>query len=428
MTIWTNEYLKPLIHQLSIGRPQWLVQRQYKALDKFLKNGFPNKNQQAWQYTSTKFIKENKFKLSNSSDIFKKKFSSFDKHTAEFDDLVFINGYYFENLSSIDTLTAKNLSFLSLKNLSQDKENFIKNAFVNIDFLKILDAPFLDLAQALLTDCLFINIPADVQLEKPIRVLHLTDHNFSFRMRHVFCLFQLGNNAKAIIFEDFKSLKTKVCFSNYVTLINLGKNAQLNYYNSQPLSKKAAHNHQLILLQAEDSDYQHYDVAQGAEFARNDRRIYLQGKKAKATLKGVFSVAESRCIDHYIHVNHGESQTVSNQLYKGLASDHSHAIFNSHVLVPKTIQKAVAAQLSKNLLLSSDAAINLKPTLEIYADDVACSHGATIGAIDEKALFYFCSRGIDKEKAKQLLKQGFLTEVLETIPHSSCRKQVNYLL
>jgi len=427
MSIWTNEQLEPLMKRLLKSRPQWLVHRQQAALNKFLRNGFPNKNQPAWQYTSTKFIKKTEFKLSNSSDALKNAESIY-KPDSKFHDLVFVNGHYAENLSSINTLKSKKVSLLSLNNPFDSEKKIIKESLDRIDLLKIQDAPFLDLAEALLTDCIFINIPADVQFDKPIRVLHLTDKNFSFQMRHVFCFFHLENNAKAIVFEEFKSSNAEFCLNNYVTQMTLGKKAKLNYYNSQPLSEKAAHLHQLILLQAEGSDYQHYDIAQGAELARNDRRVYLQGKKAKAMLKGVFSVNKNRCIDHYIHVDHGQSETTSDQVYKGLASDQSQAIFNSHVLVPKTIQKAIAAQLSKNLLLSSNAEINLKPTLEIYADDVQCSHGATIGAIDEKALFYLCSRGLDRETAEQLLKQGFLTEIIETMPHSSCRKQVNYLL
>lgn len=427
MSAWTNEHLQPLVKQLSAGRPEWLIQRQQKALDKFLKKGFPSKNQPAWQYTSTKSIEKTSFKLSKLSDALKKNIATGYKHTLEFSDIVFINGHYIENLSSIDELKAKNATILPLNNLSQNKENLIKDAWVTIDLLKIQDAPFINLAEALLTDFLLIHIPENTRLDKPIRVLYLTNDDFSFQMQHVCCVFSLEKNSKAIVFEEFKSTKEECCLNNYITQIKLKKNATLNYYNSQPLSEKIVHMHQLILLQDEGSKYVHYDVAQGAKLARNDRRIYLQGKKAKAVLKGVFAVNETRCIDHYIRVEHSASETTSNQLYKGLASDHSQAIFNSHVLVPKTIQKAVAAQLSKNLLLSSDAEINLKPTLEIYADDVQCSHGATIGAIDETALFYLCARGIDQEKAEELLKQGFLAEIIETIPHSVCQKPITDL-
>ena len=428
MTMWTKDQLQLCMNPLLKGRPRWLIKRQQHALDQFLKNGFPVKKQPAWQYTSTHFIQDNRFTLSNTSTVFKAYKEIIDQSKSDFYTIIFINGHYIEQLSCIAELQSKNVSLVSLNEVSLDSNNYIKNAFFNIDTLKILDAPFINLAQALLTDCFFLNIPKGIQLDKPIRILHLTDKNFSLQMRHNFCFFQLENNAKAIIFEEVKHLSSEFCFSNCVVQITLKEKANLSYYYLQPLSNQLADIHQLILLQAKNSCYQHYDLAQGAEFARNERRIYLQGKKAQATLKGIFSVTEDRSIDSYIHIDHQQSETISHQFYKGLASDRSHAIFNSHVLIPKAIKKTQASQLSKNLLLSSHAEINLKPTLEIYTDDVQCSHGATIGAIDEKALFYLCSRGINRKQAEQLLKEGFLTEIIETIPHANCRKHMNNVL
>jgi Fe-S cluster assembly protein SufD len=424
--MWVAQNLKALMNQLTGDRQPWLVEHQKQSLARFLKNGFPQKNQKAWRHTSTKFIEENTFKLPTLSDDIKQKpkINLADK----FYDIVFLNGCYIEKFSAVKALAELGVSISSIAQLSDMDVTWIKKTVDQTDQLKIDDMPFYYLGQALLTGGVYVDVSRHVELKKPIRLLYLTTDEFSFHMQHTACHIRLQADSKIVFLEEFKEKNEDPCLNNHVTQITLKERSNLYYYNVQHCLAPAIHLHHLLVRQANASTYQHNDIAQGAMLARNDRRIYLEGENAKSSLNGVFSANAAHHIDHYIHINHSHMNTHSDQFYKGLAKDRAYAIFNSHVLVPKHIQGARASQLAQNLLLSNSATIDLSPTLEIYADDVQCSHGATIGNLDESALFYLCSRGIDREVAEALLQNGFLMQIVKLMPHKICQTLAAQLL
>jgi Fe-S cluster assembly protein SufD len=419
MSLWTHEQLTALIDKQS-DRPEWLVVRQKNMLEQFLAQGFPTRALPAWQYTSTQCIQSSVFDLSlfPSMDAVQTA-QAWISAAAQPYDLVFLNGYYMQALSHAEVLKKSDISVSCIKNYHDKQWDKLKYLFNTFDSLSLHEAPFYLLAQALLTEHVTLTVPDHTRLEQPIRVLHLCEQHFSNCMQHVHFAVQMARRTRLVLTEEFQYLNSSAGLTNAVTSIHLHPSAQLQYYHVQPTLKGHVHLHQLLVCQKMHSVFTHYDFARGANLARNDRRIYLQGEQAKSYLKGLYISRENKHIDHYIYVKHNASNTESHQMYKGLVTDAGRAVFNSHILIPEKIKHTVAKQSNQNLLLSNDAEINIKPILEIYADDVQCGHGAAIGALDENALFYLCSRGIPAQEAETLLEQGFVNEVFDQVEEKS---------
>lgn len=225
----------------------------------------------------------------------------------------------------------------------------------------------------------------------------------------------VAENIHAEIIFEYISNDDTACFTNQVIEISLEKNAKLSIYKKQTLNKNSFLIDFIQVNQAEESVFNSFTLDKGATLSRTDFVVNLNAPHAEANLQGVYLTKDEQVADHHSVIHHHAPHCQSRQHYRGILQDKSKAIFNGKVVFEKDAQKSVTQQLNKNLLLSNQAEIDTKPELEIYADDVKASHGATVGQLDQQALFYLQARGIHLEEAKGLLMEGFLKEVFLTI-------------
>lgn len=246
----------------------------------------------------------------------------------------------------------------------------------------------------------------------PIVIKYLQEKNTA-TMRHQ--RISIAENVQADIIFEYISEDDTVCFTNILTEITLEKNARLSIYKKQTLNNKSFLLDFIVVNQSHNSEFYSFTLDKGASFSRTDFSVHLNEQYAKTNLQGVYVISGEQCADHHSVIYHHVPHCHSQQHYRGILDHASKAIFNGKIVIEKNAQKSVTQQLNKNLLLSNQAEVDTKPELEIYADDVKASHGATVGQLDQQALFYLQARGIELEEAKALLMDGFLQEVFLSI-------------
>ena len=261
-------------------------------------------------------------------------------------------------------------------------------------------------------DGIFLDIYAD--LDKPIEILHLSNGNKVNNIRHYIRVHSLAKAEISLIFSADEESKS---FSNIVSEIHLDNGAQLVINKLQVERGLDVNISREKVTQHRDSVFTMNTISLDGQFVRNDVEISVQGVNAESNLNGVYVVREQQLIDNHTIIDHQVPHCLSNELYKGVIFDKATAVFNGKVFVRKDAQKINAFQSNANILMSEDATVNAKPELEIYADDVKCSHGSTTGQLDEEAIFYLKSRGISDAGARNLLVSAFVGQVLEKIEH-----------
>lgn len=384
------------------------------ALKHFLTQGFPTRREENWKYTDLSFLKNEAFAYSenlNVSDIELKGFQSTDVYK-----LTFINGYYAPHFSSIDELTA-HCHISSLNEALKTQSTWTKNHLENISSK---DARFLDLNNALMTDGFVINVSKNTIMPKPLHILFIaTKAEQTPFMSFARNLIELAPNSQLTLFEEHIDLSDTRSMKNHITQITMGENASLDMYKLQNQNDEAIHIAQTLVQQARNSQFKSLVVTLGGKLSRDDLNILLNDEGASCTLNGLYLGDHHQHVDHHTRIDHFKSHGSSQEYYKGILSGQARGVFNGKVIVHPGAQKTVSQQINKNLLLSKQAEVDTKPELEIYADDVACAHGATIGQIDPESLFYLRSRGLDKKAAFMLLMEAFADEILTTAqPHA----------
>jgi Fe-S cluster assembly protein SufD len=237
-------------------------------------------------------------------------------------------------------------------------------------------------------------------------------------------LIVLEEAAQATIVESYVSQGHGVDFTNATGEVVLGQGAVADYYKLQRESVQGFHISVLAIDQRRDSNFMSHTVTLGGAIARNEVFAGLQGEGAECTLNGLYEATGRQLVDNHTTIDHAQPHGTSRQLYKGIMSGHAHGVFNGKVLVRPNAQKTDAIQSNKNLVLSDDATIDTKPELLIYANDVKCKHGATIGQLDQDVLYYLRSRGIGEDAARRLLVHAFSSEILDQIKRESIRAQL----
>jgi Fe-S cluster assembly protein SufD len=372
--------------------------------------GIPNNKHEDYKYCNLEAVirKEfktitNKFNLVTKADAHKLK---------ECYNIVVVNGTYSESLS--DKINEVRINTLS-NSSAEVKDHITKYANVNSD-------AFVALNTAFCSGGLFIQIKGVV--EKPIHIINITSvsENSFINPRQ---LIVLEKNAEVVVVESFVSGNNSgKIFQNHLSEIVLNENAKLNSYR---LQNEDENSYQVNTVQVNVNRYANYTTNTftfNGAVVRNNLNVVLASDLCESHLNGLFISSESKLIDNHTLVDHQKPNCQSNELYKGIAKGKSTGIFNGKIYVRKDAQKTNAYQSSKNILLSEDATINTKPQLEIYADDVKCSHGTSTGKVDEAALFYLKSRGIGDEKARKLLLQAFAQEVIDKINIEELKERV----
>ena len=277
-----------------------------------------------------------------------------------------------------------------------------------VEHADLIDASMID--SSTITSGMFIYVPENMLVENQI---YLTHNQATLNICNIIIL---NKNSQATIIEDYCNDFSCKENTNSNTKIQLQAHAKLIHYKIQREDQQVSHVGHIVANQAESSQLFSHLMSTGAKHARNDITIYLQGKHAECNLNGLYMPLDSQRMDQRTVVHHEVAECTSEQDYKGILNDSSRASFDGLVVVNQFAEKTVAKQQNKNLLLSKTAEVYTKPQLEIYADDVVCTHGATVGQLDEDAIFYFATRGIDKNIAEDYLVQAFIANNLNAMP------------
>jgi Fe-S cluster assembly protein SufD len=277
-------------------------------------------------------------------------------------------------------------------------------------------------------DGAFVCIPKGAVIEEPIYILFVSSGTSSPTITHPRNLVILEDNSQATIIEDYISLADDVYFSNSVTEVVAGQNSVLNHYMIERESKRAFNVSTIRFQQSRSSSVTLHSALLGGALVRNNVHPVMVGEGSQCVINGLFMPTGRQHMDNYMRVEHASPHCDSRQLYKGILDGRSHGVFHGRIIVHKNAQKTDAKQTNKNLLLSDEAQIDTKPQLEIYADDVKCTHGATIGQLDQNAIFYLRSRGVDEETSRALLLLAFASESLERMRAEPIRRGLEELV
>ena len=396
-----------------------------EAMKNFEVSGFPSRKDEDWKYTSLKSI------LKEDYSIFPKKEDAIEYkdvkkyfiHDIDAYTIVFIDGIYSSHLSQ--TTHDKIDACLMSSALTKDKYKPVIEKYFN----KIAPKNSLNsLNTAFSREGAFINIPKNTVADKPIQILNFSTGNESALMLQPRNLVVVGENAHVQIIERHQSLTDNAVLTNAVTEIYADKRAMVDYYKIQNDHANASLIDNTYVEQQGESNCSVHTFSFGGKLTRNNLQFFQKGEHIDSTMKGVTIIEDKQHVDHNTLVHHIEPNCESHQDYKGIYDDKSVGVFNGKVLVEKEAQKTNAFQSNNNILVSDKASINSKPQLEIFADDVACSHGCTIGQLDEDAMFYLKSRGIPAKEARALLMYAFANNVLSSVKIPELQKRVNKLI
>jgi Fe-S cluster assembly protein SufD len=275
------------------------------------------------------------------------------------------------------------------------------------------------------SDGAFVHVPKYTVLEHPVLLIYVSSGNQQNGIAQPRNLFIAESNSQVAIIESYQNPNGKQTFSNKVSEIFVHENAHVDFYKLMMNEVNYHHIGTTAVQLEKNSRFNAFTMNFGGELVRNNLSVKMNGQYAEANLNGVYVLNGKNHVDNHLELDHAMPNCNSNQLYKGLMDDQSTGVFNGKILVRQDAQKTNAFQSNKNILLSEEATINTKPQLEIFADDVKCSHGATIGQMDKNALFYLKSRGLDDATAKQIMFQAFVGEVIERVKIESLK---TYLL
>lgn len=386
--------------------PTWLRKLRETQLEAFLARGFPTRQEEAWKYLDlTSLAREDFAPLPK----LKMPLHLQPEIEPERSTIVFYNGIFQPECSYIEPLP-DGVILLPLSHAIQSYEHKIRPFFEENN---PIEHPFISLNTAFLSGGLFLYVPPNITLKNPIYCLHFNQYSAMWHTRNIIVL---DKNANASILEHFKGDDQAKYFHNEVIQAKLESTSTLNYYKIQQESTKAYHLSNFQAHQQSDSHLSTFHATLGGLISRDDIQIKLKGKRARCDLKGFYATRIRQSIDHHIFTEHLAEKTSSYQHYKGILKDRSKGIFNGKVKVYPHAAKTVAHQSNQNILLSDTIEIDTKPELEIYNEDVQCSHGATVGSLEQEAIFYLQSRGLKKEQAIHLLIEAFFNELIESIP------------
>ena len=408
------------------NEPAWLAATREAASAWVVAHGFPTQKNEDWRYVSLEPILATPFEPSSEPNDDPGLAVVVDAISMNLGGmrLVFVNGHYCAEFSrSVGLPEGARVSNLATV-LAEDAERL--RPFFSNDLEEYRDA-FAALNTALFTDGVFIELPDDTIVQEPMELVFLTDTGGHHVVTSPRSLVLVGARSHVTVVETYAGTAGNDYLTNSVTEIVLGPNAQVEHYNVQVESESAFHLASLTVHQDQESRFSSHLVALGSRIARHEVRTLLEGEGAEVSLDGLYLPRGNQHHDHPVLVEHVAPHCTSRQLYKGIADEHGHGVFNGHVVVHHGAVGTNASQTNKNLLLCDSAEIDTRPRLEIFADDVACSHGATVGRLNDDALFYLRSRGITERLARGLLTYGFARELVDRLELEPLRARVNKL-
>ena len=396
-----------------------------EAIKVFEEKGFPSKKEEAWKYTSlNKILKEDYSVFPKQENALEyKDVKKYFIHDIDTYKIVFIDGKYSSHLSE----TTHDGIDVCLMSSALNKPKYrlvIENYFNKVaskDSLSSLNTAFS-------SEGAYIHIPKNKIADKPIQIVHFSTGSESASLLQPRNLIVAEENSHVHIIERHQSLTDNAVLTNSVTEIFTRKRAIVDYYKIQNDNSSASLIDNTFIKQQRESIASVHTFSFGGKLTRNNLNFYQEGERIDSILKGVTILGDKQHVDHNTLVHHIEPNCESHQDYKGIFGDNSTGVFNGKIIVEKEAQKTNAFQSNNNILVSDKASINTKPQLEIFADDVKCSHGCTIGQLDESALFYMQSRGIPKKEAKALLMYAFSNNVLRSVKIPEIKHRITKII
>jgi Fe-S cluster assembly protein SufD len=406
--------------------PAWVLRLRESALERFEQIGLPTTDVEDWKYTNVAPIAKGGFvpvATDSQSELSAEAVAEFIAPEAS-SRLVFVNGVYRAEFSSVEKLPV-GVVVANLREALTGEHEFVMRSHLarptetEIDGLNALNAAFLGSSGAL------IYLPKGAQVEAPIQLLFLAVKAAQPAAIFPRVLVVAERESAATLIESYASPEESLSFTNSLVEVFVGENARVTHYKVQRESERAFH---IATTNAELGRSGVYDlttITLGAQLSRHGLNIKLAHEGAECWADGLYLVGTGQHADTHSLIDHVSPHCTSHQLYKGILDGKSRAVFNGKVFVHKDAQKTDAMQSNKNLLLSNEARVDTKPQLEIYADDVKCAHGATVGQLEEEELFYLVSRGLHTDLARNLLTYGFAEELVEKIKIESIKRQLD---
>ena len=396
-----------------------------EAIKQFESIGFPNKKLENWKYTSLKNLLNTDYSvLPEINNVLE--FKNIKKYLIDDIDsykIIFVDGKYCSHLSET-THEGMDICILSAALTQSKYELIIENYFNKI----ALKDGITSLNTAFSNEGAFIHIPKNKFVEKPIQIIHFSTGNEASLMFQPRNMIVVDENSQVQIIERHQSLSENKVFTNSVTEIYADKKSIIDYYKIQNDNLQASLIDNTYINQQRNSTFSMHTFSFGNELVRNNLNISQNDEFIETTIKGVTIIGNKQHVDHNTLIQHNKPNCNSHQDYKGIYDNKSTGVFNGKIIVNKQAQKTNAFQSNNNILLSDKATINAKPQLEIYADDVKCSHGCTVGQLDKNALFYLKSRGIPEKEANALLMYGFANNILKSVKIPEIKTRITNII
>jgi len=409
------------------GAPAWLKEIREAAIARFAELGFPSMKQEAWRFTSTAPIAETAFALSRrrTGAVTPADLQSLNSESPRSARVVFVDGSFAPELSTVADLPpgvrAGSLAAALTTAPDLTRAHLAHHAPYQASAFAALNTAFL-------ADGAWIHVPAGTRVDRPIELVFAASATGAPTVSHPRSLVVVERGAQATVVERHVALNDAVYWTNAVTEVAIGEGARLEYYRVQNESRRAYHVATTHTTQGRDSVLSFHPITLGAGLSRHDIYTALRGSGAHLVLNGFYLLRGQQHADHHTVIDHAQPHCTSHEFFNGILGEQAHGVFTGRIIVRPGAQRTDSKQTNNNLLLSAEARADSQPQLEIYADDVKCTHGSTMGPLDEMALYYLRSRGLSPEMAAGMLTYGFAAEILGRMEHPDLRSELDQVI
>ena len=403
-----------------VQAPAWVRERREQASRRFAEVGFPNTRQEDWRFTNVTPIADARFALANGAFAQAASLIAGVKVPGALT-LAIVNGRFAAGLSDLSAMP-KGVRIAGLRDGARDGTDGLEQHLAKV--FSVDTHPFAALNTAHLDDGVAIFVTSGAAIETPVHIVTVTGGDGKPVTAHPRVLVVAGANSQARIAQTFIGAADSVYFNNAVAEVVVGEGAIVEFYTDQRESLQAYHIANIQAHVAAKGVFASHAFSIGARIQRHDIGIGLKGEGADCTMNGVYLADGERLLDTHTSLDHAMPHCTSHEVYKGILAGKAKAVFNGRIIVRIDAQKTDAKQTNRALLLSDDATINSNPQLEIFADDVKCTHGAAVGQLDEEAMFYLQARGLTRAEARDMLLHAFAGEVLEGLKIPALREQI----
>ena len=406
----------------------WMAPLRRAGINRFAELGFPTLQDEDWRFTNVAAIAKLPFKPGlkpERSDLTREAVAGFTFGRLPATRLVFVNGHYAADLSSVaphpNGIIVSSLAAAMAAHAPLVEKHLTRRAPGTDNAFAALNAAFFQ-------DGAFIYVPAGQVVPAPVHLLFISTARETGATWHPRNVIVAEKDSQITLLESYVSTADERYFTNAVTDLTLGDGAVLEHAKFQDESRSAFHMASIHAELGRGSNFVSHSIATGARLSRNNIRTHLAGEGVECVLNGLYLTHGDQLADHHMVVEHAQPHCNSHEYYNGILDGRSKGVFHGRILVRQAAQKTDAKQTNKNLLLSEDATVDTKPQLEIYADDVKCTHGATIGQLNEESIFYLRARGVGAERARRMLIHAFAGEIIERVRCAPAREELDKLV